>query len=550
VSHDNGNNNQHTASAASKLGRQIQRVLLLVTVVIGAVGAFWIWEHYRTQKFEVVLVTAPDPHEILGGYPYDAEELIERMDFTAWPSQDGPLLELKSKDEPQTWTFGVKGEDRQSIKAQNLRGALTWRGSDVEGLTIPLNYPVESTEKSGRYELTLRTGAVEDFYEDAIITTTFKVVDRNTHASLPGLTLDGLEVRGFDPVSPGIYEVSVDAGMLLDLERGQIDSLAFRVTQTRDERAAENLSLSVPLAWFFNQPTATELRVLAVDFVTEIDPLCPRATGLQPRSVQQNQWPGSLVVTGEFLDRTRSASLKRGNQAMACTIVRATPTRLELATESAPDPGAYELTLQSDGCGPTTGGRLQVLTAVTALRALPLATTDIEAGGPMTIRWQRGSTRGPLVVEVSGPGGAGPWRALADVSAEANQHTWPAVDLGPGSHKLRLRSPDNNKVLASWNFLVVAPSKMLVVLHFADGAKNWRIREAWVDGREIAAGEMQATGSHARITLAPGEHRWVAKGRDGVAYTGSFNVESHHQFQEGGDFELIRLDRVESRRRD
>ena len=235
---------------------------------------------------------------------------------------------------------------------------------------------------------------------------------------------------------------------------------------------------------------------------------------------------------------------------MDCFILLKTPTRLELATSSAPAPGKYEVSLESEGCAATAGGRLEVVAPSTALRALPLAAVDLERGNELALRWQHGSVNGPLAVEVSSPGGAGPWRSLAQVEAGVEHYTWPRVDLGPGSYKLRLRPVNAEAAAASWDLSISQPPELLVVLHFTDGQKNWRIREAWVDGFEITAAQWQATGSHARVRLEPGDHLWVAKGRDHIAYTGSFVVESRHDFENTSDFDPIRIDRAESRRRD
>jgi len=548
VSNENDYSSPPAPSAATKLGNQVRRIMLLVAVVVGVVAVYWIWERFHTQEFEVTVVVDPDPHQILAGYPYNAADLLELMEFSAQPSQNGPPLQLEPHDDPFTWTFGVSGDSRRSVKNQELRSTLTWRGSDVEGLSIPLSFSIDSEFSSKRKEVRLTTGAVEDFYDDAIVTTSFKVTDRNSGAALPGLHLNETEVKAFTETERGIYELTVYAGTLLQLAQDEVDSLSFRVTQEADDRAAERLSLSVPLTWLFHRPTANESRVLAIAFVTEVDHLCPRATGLEPSRVRQDRWPDHLVITGEFLDRTQSVSLRRRGREVDCFILLKTPTRLELATSSAPAPGKYDVSLESEGCATTAGGRLEVVAPSTALRALPLAAADLERGNELALRWQHGSVNGPLAVEVSSPGGAGPWRSLARVEADVGRFTWSAVDLGPGSYKLRLRPVDSEAAAASWDLSITQPAEFLIVLHFTDGKENWRVRQAWVDGFEVTT--LEATGSHARINLAPGEHTWVAKGRDRIAYTGSFVVESRHAYDPSGDFDIVRLDRAESRRRD
>ena len=548
MSNENGNSSPPVPSAATKLGHQVRRILLLVTVVVGMVAFYWIWERFRTQEFEVTVIADPDPHEVLAGYPYDARGLLELMEFSARPAQNGQQLRLEPHDDPFTWTFGVSGDSRRSVKNQELRGTLTWRGSDAEGLSVPLSLPVDSESSPGRFEVRLTTSAVENFYDDAVVTTSFKVTDQNSGAALPGLQLNETEVKGFTETQRGIYELSVYASTLLQLSQDQVDSLTFRITQDADDRATERLSLSVPLAWLFHQPTASESRVLAIAFVTEVDPLCPRATGLQPTRVRQDRWPDRLVITGEFLDRTLSASLQRRGREVDCFILLRTPTRLELTTGSVPAPGRYEVSLTSNGCAATTGGRLDVVAPSTALQALPLAAAAVERGSELTLRWKRGSVGSPLVVEVSSPGGGAPWRSLARAEAGVEHYTWSAIDLDPGSYKVRLRVVDAESAAASWDLSVTQPPELLVVLHFTDGNENWRVREAWVDGFEVTT--LEATGSHARVRLAPGEHLWVAKGRDRIAYTGLFVVESRHDFENTSDFDPIRLDRAESRRRD
>ena len=189
-----------------------------------------------------------------------------------------------------------------------------------------------------------------------------------------------------------------------------------------------------------------------------------------------------------------------------------------------------------------------VVAPSTALQALPLSAAEVERGSELALRWKRGSVGSPLVVEVSSPGGGAPWRSLARAEAGVKHYTWSAIDLDPGSYKVRLRAVDAESAAASWDLSVTQPPELLVVLHFTDGNENWRVREAWVDGFEVTT--LEATGSHARVRLAPGEHLWVAKGRDHIAYTGLFVVESRHDFENTSDFDPIRLDRAESRRRD
>lgn len=549
MSNENGIPGSSTPTAAAKLGHQIRRVLLLVAVVVGVVAAYWIWERFRTEEFQVTVVVDLDPHEELVGYPYLSNELLERMDLSVRPSFEGPRLRLKPHDDPLTWTFGVSGDDRRSVKNLQTRGFITWRGSDTEGLRIPLSVPDDPDSTPGRYVLRLTISAVQDFYE-SISSTLFKVRDRSTGAALPGLRLHGLEVRAFDSESPGIYRLEVDASTLLSHVYFQTDSLTFRVKQDTDDRAAERLALSVPLTWFFQKPTAGELRILDVDFVAEDNTLCPRATNLQPTRVRQDRWPDRLVITGEFLDRTLSASLRGRGRNVGCTIVSKTLTRLELAPDSTPTPGHYEVMLESEGCPSTTGGRLQVVSPSTPLRAQALASAELERGSELTLRWRCGSKHGPLVVEVSAPGGSAPWRRLAQVAADTEHYPWPQVDLDPGSYGIRLRPVDSETATASWAFTVTRPSELLVVLHFVDGKKDWRIGRAWVDGNEIAAAEWQATRSHARVRLTRGGHVWVATGKkDDISYKGSLVVEDNHNF-ESDDFDNIRLDRADSERRD
>ena len=550
MSNENDNAGPAGPSTATKLGRQVRRTLLLTAVVVGMVAVFWIWERFRTEEFTVTVVAEPDPHEDLAGYPYAADGLLELMEFSARPSQNGPLLQLESHGDPYTWTFGVSGDDRRNVKNLRLRGTLTWPGSDVAGLSIPLSLPVDSKSASGRYELVLTTGTVQNFYDDTAIAISFKVTDRQSGVALPGLRRDGMEVQAFTETEHGIYDLSVNTGTLLQMAHDEVDSLTFRITQDADDRAAENLSLSVPLVWFFRRSAAHESRVLAIDFVTEVNTLCPRVTGLQPTRVRQDRWPDRLVITGEFLDRTESVSLRHRGREVVCSILLKTPTRLELTTGSVPVPGRYDVSLTGRGCESTVGGRVDVVAPSTPLRALPLATAAITRGDELALRWQRGSEKGPLVVEVSGPGGAGPWRSLGQAAATVEHFTWRQVDLEAGRYELRVRPVDGRSAAATWDLSITRPLEILVVIHFADGPKNWRISKAWIDGLEVTKDQWQATGSHARVRLALGEHIWVAKGRDGIAYTGSFVVESRHDFENTADFDLIRLDRAESKRRD
>lgn len=536
-----------TPTKAGRLGRQVQRVLLLVTLVVGVAAAIWIWEHFRVEAFEVTVRAADDPFDTLAGEPYGAAEFLDHLELQAWAPSTGEPLALEPLDAPGAWRFKVGGEARRDARNARIRARLMWKDADNDDLSLEL--PAHTASDSlGRIDFTVTHRAIQRFY-DQDVATELKVVDGKSNVALPDLRQRGKDVAAFEDRGGGVYRLALTARNLLDMQQQLADSITFDVVRGDQQPGGERLELTVPLAWFFTRGGG-DRRVVDLDLVTGASALCPLVTDLQPVDVRQDRWPGQLTVSGEFLDRTRAARLRHHDGAtIACVLGPARSDRLQLLVATAPPAGRYEVLLASEGCPEIMAGRVRVTSPWTPLSAIPLATTAPEQGSPLTLAWRAGDQRGDLAVEVSSSGGGEPWQTLGKVPATASRFDWTGVDREPGQYRVRLRPVDRDQAVASWDVTVAPPAEVLVVLYFADGSRDWSVSQAWVDGREITPEEWQ-TRSLARVELALGTYRWVAKGRDGQAYTGEFTVEPRHAFTEGASFDYIKLDRAVSRLRD
>jgi len=531
------------STAAGRIGRQIQRSLILAAVIVGVVAAFWAWERVRVETFEISIQVADDPLDDLDG-PLEAHECGDHISFEVWSRPGGELLILEPRDDG-LWEFKVRGNARQDVKDMNLRAYMYWTDSTNEDLRLDTHLGmVMSESRDNRFELNISIAKIEAFFSQSV-RTEIKVNDGASGMPLGGLRHNGFTVQALEDLGQGNYRLTMSARSLLSPGGETPDSLTFQVEQDGQPADDDQLLLTVPLAWFY-YPDQVAKRVIEASRVTGPASRCPLAHGVQPSRVQRDQWPAQLAVLGENLDRADAVVLRGDTERIDGIITGRSKHRLVYRTADTPPLGSYEVVVIAEDCSEARAGVIRITPRPAEFSRLPLEADEISKGGSLSLRWRPGQRRDDLVVDVSAPDGQEPWRKVGDAMATAGRFTWENVDLEPGQYRIRVRPENNRTTLAAWDLSVSAPWELQVIINFKDGGFYWNQRRVWIDGRELGATEH--TADIVQVRLTTGIHEWESVDMAMEKFTGTFEVRNVHGVQHDASEEIIEIMKADARR--
>lgn len=550
MSNEAPNQNQAgRASAAQRIGRLIQRAMLMVAVVVGVVAAYWIWERVRSETFEVQVVAQVDPYGTLAGFSYDStEQLLALMDLEVYVAGGSAALDKSPvPGEDSVWSFAVSGDERAIVRNMQLRGRLLWHGSDNDELTLNMPAPTLVDSIPNRFQLTLSPEAVLNYYENTEVTTEFAL--HLNGIPQPGLVHDGVSGMDLEAIDGGRYRLQTIVDLLLQEQLSGTDTLSVTV-RPADDADTRSWAIAVPLRWFFDRPDGPGQQriVRLVDGQTHV--VCPRPRTLEPTEIRIDRWSGEMTVTGDNLDLVTAAELRQRDQRLACRIVAATETSLRLAIAGSPAPGTFELILRSESCESVAAGRIRVTRRIQPLRPVALDDPEVVRGQPVTVQWVPGSTTGQIIIETAEAGDNPRWQRRESVDARAGRSGPLVFADAPGSQSIRLRHAATDAILATWRVAVTPPPDITIVIRFLarEGGQlqDWPLETIWLDGRQLTASEL-VTPNQVKTTVPLGDVRWVAKGRfEPQRYTGVITVVPEHDFALGRDMEIIQIVREDA----
>jgi hypothetical protein len=481
--------------------------VLLITVLVGALGAFRIWQIMAPFSFEVEVEGDPDLTGQGSALLVDSNELLEDMEYALRLQKTGELVTPQPLPPARARTakLTVKGSQRRGeIEAERVVGVLRYPGSDPDRLTLELS---KATFERGKLRQVLLNDRASEFLSQKV--TTFVAV-KNQHddpvEGLHGALEPGVTAKEGEPA---VYVVPI-----------QIDDLLFRMKRGEQEYHLELVrsfdalrgSVDFPLRWFVSTGTDPHVRQVQEKVETFQPPPQPKA--VEPaRVVASAGWDGRLRVSGSHLDRAIAASLEHGRESVSCKIVSKSADALELSVAAGlVSAGAWNLVVTG-----SAGGEVSRLAGALKVEGglwweSPGAGQQVPAGDMLEVRWGTAGVDGNMLIEGAPDAGSATWTRVFSGGASTGGARWSTAGLSPGPFVLRLTAVGRADLQPLLRRIeIVGPKLVQAVLRFRKGGHPYgNVRELVVDDKDSYSPGPDPMIWKVRLT--PGRHTIRAKG--------------------------------------